>query len=110
MNRKQTKLTAFLAKKSNETSSTSSPSRKKNCKINMNVFVNLKLKSRFGKKDSKTICFVSAIPDNRTSSIPSESQSHSSTSEQTATERENIDSAAVNVNVTLNVTADMGGK
>lgn len=95
---KQAKLTAFITNKSNETS----PGIKRHCKILMNVFVNVNLKSRIGKKSAKTMCFVSAVPDNETRSVSSEP--HSSTSAAVCAENVTIDSKTVNVNVTLNVT------
>lgn len=102
MSKKQTKLTAFVVKKSNEI-----PSQKgirKNRKINMNVLVNVNLKSKFGRKDAETFYFVSDITDTQSSSITS--RAHSSTSATVCTENEAIDATTVNLNLTLNVTAD----
>lgn len=94
---KQPKLTAFITNKSNETSSGTMKDRK----ILMNVFLNVNLKSRIGKRNTKTICLVSAGPETDTSSISNDA--HSSV---VFGESGTIDSATVNVNVTLNVTTD----
>lgn len=97
---KQKQLTSFFTKGSNKASSGIRNSRK----INMNLLVNVKLISRFGKGNAKTFHFVSAVPDNQTSSITSEA--HSSTSANVPKQSETIDSTTVNLNVTLNVTTE----
>lgn len=96
---KQPKLAAFITNKASDTTS----GIRKNRQILMNMLVNVNLKSRIGKKDAKTICFVTAIPSG-TSSITSEA--NSSTSATVCANDGTIDSTTVNLNVTLNVTTD----
>lgn len=107
MSGKQTKLTTFLTKKSNETPS----GMRKHRKINMNVLVNVNLKSRFGKRDAKTFYIVSAVPSTQPSSITPELHPSTSTADcaESGTTSSQDDSTAVNINVTLNVTADTDG-
>lgn len=67
------------------------------------MLVNVNMTSKFGKKEAKTFHFVSAIPVTQSSSITSTASS--STLGQSRTEDE-IESTTMNVNVTLNVTAE----
>lgn len=100
--KKQSKLTDFVTKQSSEAPSHTGTTRKSRM-INMNMLVNVNMTSRFGKKEAKTFYFVSAIPVTQSSSITSTASS--STLGQSRTEDE-IESTTMNVNVTLNVTAE----
>lgn len=95
---KQPKLTDFIKAKSEETAT----GMRKKPKIFVNLLVNVK--TRIGKKDAKTICFVSAVPETQSSSITSEA--HATTSAAVCTEVGASDSSTVNVTVTLNVTTE----
>lgn len=103
---KQPTLAAFINKPN---ASDTSSGIKKIRKI-FNVFVNVNLKSRIGKRTAKIIHFVSAVPETETSSISSEPKP--STSAAVCAERRTIDNRftmidSTTVNVTLNVTTDM---
>lgn len=99
---KQQKLTDFLPKQSRETPSHTGTTRK--CRmINMNMLVNVNMTSRFGKKEAKTFYFVSAIPVTQSSSLTSTASSSTSATVRTESE---IGSTTMNVNVTLDVTAE----
>lgn len=94
------KIADYFAKQSSETPSHTGTTRKYR-KINMNMLVNVIVTSRFGKKEAKTFHSVSAIPVTQSSSLTSTASSSTSAAVHTESA---IDS--INVNVTLNVTAE----
>lgn len=66
----------------------------------MNVFINVKLQTEMEKGKARMFHFISANPEVQIGSISSETHSSASATIQTE------DETTVNVNVTLNVTAD----
>lgn len=102
MRKKQPKLADFLAKQSSGTSSL--PGITRECRIiNMNMLVNVKMTSRFGKKEAQTFYFVSAIPVTQSSSPTSTACSSALATGRSESEN---DSTTMNVNVTVDVTAE----
>lgn len=100
-NNNQPKLTAFMKKNSNESSSHSG--KRQNHNISVNVFLNLELNSRIGKRNARTIYFVTAVPETETRSINREA--HSTSSATVCTDENTNESTTVNVNVSLNIIA-----
>lgn len=73
---------------------------KKTTRIFVNVLVNVKI--RVGKKEAKTIYFVSAVPEAHSSSTIIEAHATSSTTVCTDSESGTSNSSAVIVTVSLN--------
>lgn len=104
---KQPKLADFIKSKSKSTETQTATGifhcagMKNKSKIVVNVHVNVK--TRIGKKDTKTIHVVSAVPE--TQSSPLTTEAHATTSAAVFAEGGTSDSSLVNV--TLNVTAEI---
>lgn len=96
---KQPKLTSFV-RNTNQISSGTNETHS----IVMNVFVYVNLKARIGRKDPKTMYFVSAAPESDARSIAR--GTCSSTSTAVCLRSASTESTTVKVNLMVNVAAD----